>query len=107
MVRPAWRSARIGVPQTRQGSPARPYTAHTTWKLPQRDHRENLTPEVVRGKHLWETRNCIGCHTILGEGAGGREQTQGEGGSQWQAGRLRDVGGHRCGLWKVVNENYC
>lgn len=44
-------------------------TFHTTWKLPQRDHRENLTPEVVRGKHLWETRNCIGCHTILGEGA--------------------------------------
>jgi nitric oxide reductase subunit C len=24
---------------------------------------------VVRGKHLWETRNCIGCHTLLGEGA--------------------------------------
>ncbi|MBL8248682.1 MAG: c-type cytochrome [Candidatus Competibacter sp.] len=44
-------------------------TFHTTWKLPQRDHRENLTPDVVRGKHLWETRNCVGCHTILGEGA--------------------------------------
>ena len=44
-------------------------TFHTTWKLPQRDHRENLTPEVARGKHLWETRNCVGCHTILGEGA--------------------------------------
>jgi nitric oxide reductase subunit C len=24
---------------------------------------------VVRGKHFWETRNCIGCHTLLGEGA--------------------------------------
>jgi len=24
---------------------------------------------VVRGKHIWETRNCIGCHTLLGEGA--------------------------------------
>jgi nitric oxide reductase subunit C len=44
-------------------------TFHTTWKLPERDHRENLTAEVVRGKHLWETRNCIGCHTLLGEGA--------------------------------------
>jgi nitric oxide reductase subunit C len=44
-------------------------TFHTTRKMPQRDHRQNLTAEVVRGKHLWETRNCVGCHTILGEGA--------------------------------------
>jgi nitric oxide reductase subunit C len=28
-----------------------------------------LTESVVRGKHIWETRNCIGCHTLLGEGA--------------------------------------
>ena len=44
-------------------------TFHTIRKMPQRDHRENLTADVVRGKHLWETRNCVGCHTILGEGA--------------------------------------
>ncbi len=44
---------------------------------------------------------------VLGEGTGGREQAQGEGGSQGQAGRLQGVDGHRCGLWKVVNENYC
>ena len=44
-------------------------TFHTTWRLPERDHRENLTEQVARGKHLWETRNCIGCHTLLGEGA--------------------------------------
>ena len=30
---------------------------------------ENITEEVVRGKKLWETNNCMGCHTILGEGA--------------------------------------
>ena len=24
---------------------------------------------MVRGNHLWETRNCIGCHTLLGEGS--------------------------------------
>jgi len=29
---------------------------------------ENITEEVVRGKHLWETNNCMGCHTLLGEG---------------------------------------
>jgi nitric oxide reductase subunit C len=41
----------------------------TTQKLPKLDHRENLTPEVIRGKHIWEVNNCIGCHTLLGEGA--------------------------------------
>tara|TARA_R110002049_G_scaffold2821_3_gene22812 strand:+ start:902 stop:1336 length:435 start_codon:yes stop_codon:yes gene_type:complete len=28
-----------------------------------------ITEEVVRGKDLWEANNCMGCHTILGEGA--------------------------------------
>lgn len=44
-------------------------TFDTVQTLPKRDHRENITASVVRGKHIWETRNCIGCHTILGEGA--------------------------------------
>lgn len=30
---------------------------------------ENITPQVVRGKQIWEENNCMGCHTILGEGA--------------------------------------
>ncbi len=38
-------------------------------KIPIRSNAEAITPQVVRGKHLWETRNCIGCHTLLGEGA--------------------------------------
>ena len=32
-------------------------------------NKENLTEAVVRGKNLWESNNCMGCHTILGEGA--------------------------------------
>jgi nitric oxide reductase subunit C len=28
-----------------------------------------VTPAVVRGKLVWETRHGIGCHTLLGEGA--------------------------------------
>lgn len=44
-------------------------TFDTQGALPKRDHRENITDAVVRGKHLWETRDCIGCHTLLGEGA--------------------------------------
>ena len=37
--------------------------------LPKRDNRQNLTESVIRGKHIWETRNCIGCLSLLGEGA--------------------------------------
>ncbi|HQR53578.1 MAG TPA: cytochrome c [Burkholderiales bacterium] len=38
-------------------------------RIPERSNSAEITPAVVRGKHLWETRNCIGCHTLLGEGA--------------------------------------
>ena len=31
-------------------------------------HKENLTEQVARGKYLWEKNNCMGCHTIMGEG---------------------------------------
>src|SRR5574343_1258072 len=44
-------------------------TFDTNQKLPKRDNSQNLTEQVARGKRLWETRNCIGCHTLLGEGA--------------------------------------
>jgi len=32
-------------------------------------NKENITAEVVRGKEIWESNNCMGCHTLLGEGA--------------------------------------
>lgn len=38
-------------------------------EVPKRTHEENLSAQVVRGKVLWEKNNCMGCHTILGEGA--------------------------------------
>ncbi|WP_261843728.1 c-type cytochrome [Aliamphritea ceti] len=44
-------------------------SADTVQRLPERDNRENLTPQVVLGKKVWEDNNCIGCHTLLGEGA--------------------------------------
>ncbi|MBF0448460.1 MAG: cytochrome c [Magnetococcales bacterium] len=44
-------------------------TFDTTNKLPERDHRENITPQVALGKRVWEVNNCVGCHTIMGEGA--------------------------------------
>lgn len=44
-------------------------TFDTMGTLPSRDHRENITAEVARGKMVWEENNCIGCHTLMGEGA--------------------------------------
>ena len=32
-------------------------------------NHDQMTEEVVRGKEIWEKNNCMGCHTIMGEGA--------------------------------------
>ena len=42
---------------------------HSEQRIPQRSNSAAITPQVVAGKKVWETRNCIGCHTLLGEGA--------------------------------------
>jgi nitric oxide reductase subunit C len=44
-------------------------TFDTTQALPARDNRGAITPVVAKGKLLWEENDCIGCHTLLGEGA--------------------------------------
>ncbi|MCK9531052.1 MAG: cytochrome c [Hydrogenophaga sp.] len=44
-------------------------TFDTVRTLPKRDHRENITPQVALGKKVWEDNNCVGCHTLMGEGA--------------------------------------
>ena len=44
-------------------------TFDTESALPDRDNRENITEQVAMGKKVWEVHNCIGCHTLLGEGA--------------------------------------
>lgn len=42
---------------------------HTRKVLPELDNRAAITPQVAEGKRLWEENNCIGCHSLLGEGA--------------------------------------
>ena len=44
-------------------------TFDTTRALPERDQRQIIDATVARGKMVWEENNCIGCHTLLGEGA--------------------------------------
>ena len=37
--------------------------------MPEQTNADNLTPQAIAGKHLWDRHNCMGWHTILGEGA--------------------------------------
>ncbi len=32
-------------------------------------HSELITPDVSAGKDVWHRKNCVNCHTLLGEGA--------------------------------------
>lgn len=38
-------------------------------QIPALTNDDQITPAVERGKHLWEKNNCMGCHTLFGEGA--------------------------------------
>jgi nitric oxide reductase subunit C len=44
-------------------------TIDTFRQIPALTHEDKLTPAVARGKDLWDSNNCMGCHTLLGEGA--------------------------------------
>lgn len=41
--------------------------SHT--KFGELTHADAITPQVIEGKHVWHRKNCINCHTLLGEGA--------------------------------------
>jgi nitric oxide reductase subunit C len=38
-------------------------------QFPALTHADRITPDVIAGKHVWHRKNCINCHTLLGEGA--------------------------------------
>lgn len=44
-------------------------TFDTMQELPKRDNRGELTESVARGKMVWEVNDCVGCHSLMGEGA--------------------------------------
>jgi len=44
-------------------------TFDTVHQIPKRSNQQNMTESVVAGKKLWEQNDCVGCHTIVGEGA--------------------------------------
>ena len=39
-------------------------TIDTIRRVPAQTKQQNLTAQVVHGKHLWERNNCLGCHTL-------------------------------------------
>ena len=44
-------------------------TFDTSQAIKKTDNRDAITEQVALGKKVWEVNNCIGCHTLLGEGA--------------------------------------
>jgi nitric oxide reductase subunit C len=44
-------------------------TVDTLKRVPKQTNEAALTESAIRGKHLFDSKNCMGCHTILGEGA--------------------------------------
>ncbi|TGL62936.1 cytochrome c [Leptospira ognonensis] len=44
-------------------------TVDTIRQTDARTNASNLTESVIKGKEIWENKNCMGCHTIMGEGA--------------------------------------
>lgn len=43
-------------------------TVYSLSKAQDQTNYENISEQVVRGKDLWDSNNCMGCHTLLGEG---------------------------------------
>ena len=43
-------------------------TIDTFQRIPEQTKQANMTEAVIRGKHLFDRNNCMGCHTLLGEG---------------------------------------
>ena len=38
-------------------------------QFPKLTNAQKITPAVAHGKDVWHRKNCINCHTLLGEGA--------------------------------------
>lgn len=42
---------------------------HTMSTIPKYTNSDKLTADVIAGKKVWEKYDCIGCHTLIGEGS--------------------------------------
>jgi nitric oxide reductase subunit C len=84
-------------------------TWDTFQRIPGQTREANLSDSAKRGKHLFETNNCMGCHTILGEGAYyAPELTKvyDRRGAQFIQGMLKDPNAMYPGQRKMVKYNF-
>lgn len=44
-------------------------TIHSHTRFPVLTRADRITEEVLAGKDVWHHRNCVNCHTLMGEGA--------------------------------------
>jgi len=44
-------------------------TIHSHTRFAALTHADAITADVIAGKHVWHRKNCINCHTLIGEGA--------------------------------------
>jgi len=44
-------------------------TVDTLRRVPGQTNQAQITAQTIRGKELWDSNNCMGCHTLFGEGA--------------------------------------
>ncbi len=43
-------------------------TIDTVRRVPEQTKQTNMTEQVIQGKDIWDKNNCMGCHTLMGEG---------------------------------------
>lgn len=84
-------------------------TADTLAQVPARSHEDAMTAEVVRGKDLWDHNNCMGCHTLLGEGgyyAPELTKVVDRRGKEWMKAFLKDPNGMFPGQRRMVQYKF-
>ena len=37
--------------------------------IPENTKEQNMNAQVLQGRLIWDEQNCMGCHTLMGEGA--------------------------------------
>lgn len=84
-------------------------TLDTIRQVPTRSGEARLDAAALRGRMIWDEKNCMGCHTILGEGAyyaPELTQVMKRRDENWVRGFLRDPQAFYPGRRKMVHYNF-
>ena len=84
-------------------------TVDTLAQMPKRSNQDQMSESVVRGHHIWNRNNCMGCHTLLGEGgyyAPELTKVIERRGADWIAAFLEDPEGFYPGRRKMVKYDF-